>query len=355
MSILRDTSLTDPADAGRRALVPAAVLFYALCVTIAFVLLLERRSREGDVSAAEARADRERLGALAERVWARGPRLESGHQLTLTFASQCGAVLGALSRPADEPRLWFTIDEAPRFYADPRLMTHRSMLLLARHAPASDILEPESRRALFVGLSREPVWPKSGTDGRQRPRARRREIDNLRDGRAAVTVAGRNLAHVGAPRRCAFAAADVRTFALLARTLQVRACEGTGRAQAMRCKATRLLLWRDAQPQRFAFEALSAEGGLRGYFDVVYAGRNSLPRAARWVVDGRGATSESPLALRLVAPDGVEPQAVVEHDPAAPRHQEFDVSLGYAAGAEEPSEISRDPSASVVDGGSEEE
>lgn len=302
----------------------AAVFFYALCVTVGFVLLLERKDAEGAVSRRAADQSRARLQELAARLVVRtGPNAsDEHHTLTLTFSSPCGAFQGALSDAAGGAQLWFTVDGSrPRFFLDPSRAELPS-LLVARHDPLSRLVGRGGRHALFVGMSRE---------GEKRASPERAAIDNLRGGQSAFTISGRDLEPLADPARCMFNEADLRTFALLARLLRARACAEPGDE---RCESVTVFVWREPLPQRFGFELVTESGSVDGHFDIAYRDGGIRAATARWALHGSRASLSSRLRLALApaaAPAGgpiaLFPRVELVHDPATPRDQEIDVSF----------------------------
>jgi hypothetical protein len=218
----------------------AAVVFYALCATLALLVLLDRASPEPQLAPGAVAADRTALAQVARRLVVDGPEAQPT-SLVLTFGSRCGSISG-VARGAGPDFLWFTIQRRPGLFQDPQ-RREVPTVLLARNTPAgSSLVGRGTARRIAVSLSPE-VGDQSD--------AQLGTVDNVRGGLAAATVSGWGFDFAWQVPHCELTERDLRAMTILARLWSVRAPGGDGPV------VTRV--WREAAPRHLGFAVAIGE------------------------------------------------------------------------------------------------
>lgn len=211
----------------------AALLFYALCATLAVLVLLDRASPEPRLAQSAVATDRATLGRMSARLVVDAPG-QAPSSLVLTFGSRCGSITG-VARGAEPEFFWFTVDRRPGLFQDP---SRREVptLLLARNTPAgSSLVGRGTARRLAVTLVADEQESGSGTLG---------TVDNVRGGLAVATVSGWGLSFAWSPPHCELTDRDLRAMTLLARLWRVHpAIAGSVVTQ----------VWREQAPRHLGF------------------------------------------------------------------------------------------------------
>lgn len=232
-----------------------AVVFFAVVLMIANLILLVRRPPTVWQSAPEVEATAYRLGRLAARTAVVAPNSDATAQLTYTQGDPCGAplglaVLGQLTHDnrvaSPETHMWFRLEPWAVFPRDP---AGASMLavLAVRDEVGSDRVE-----ASDPGHLRVVVVEPTGTETEPPLALRLNNLSGSRGWSRASAVAPELSGLMTAPR-CGLPESDLVFLRWLARSLRARICDNLDVA-GTQCYDTALTLYRDRQVDHYRLD-----------------------------------------------------------------------------------------------------